>query len=305
MDGRLDTFLAAHLPLSRSVAAELIKAGDVKVNGEAGRKSYRPRAGDVIEVILPEAPNQELVPEDIPLRIIFDDDHVVVVSKPAGMVSHPAPGHPSGTLVNALLHHVGRLSSVGLPLRPGIVHRLDRDTSGLMVVAKSDEAHLALSAALARREVGREYLAAAWGHLKTDRVTVDRPIGRSRRDRKRMAVVDGGRPAITHFRRLEQWKSADFLQVRLETGRTHQIRVHLRSLGHPVVGDMLYAAGREKGFVGSGGRWAQELSRRCSRMFLHAARLKLRHPVTGEELEFTEALPPPLDSAAEWALETS
>ena len=305
MEGRLDAFVAAYFPISRSVAAELIRAGDVRVNGEPGRKSYRPRAGDSIEVSLPEARSHELVPEDLPLRVVFDDEHIAVVSKPAGMVSHPGPGHVSGTLVHALLHHVGRLSSVGLPHRPGIVHRLDRGTSGLMVVAKTDEAHLALTAALERREVGREYLAAAWGHLKSDQQTVDRPIGRSRGDRKKMAVVDGGRPSVTHLHRLERWKSADFLRVRLETGRTHQIRVHLQSLGHPVVGDSLYAAGREKGFVGAGGRWAQELSRRCSRMFLHAARLKLCHPATGEDLEFTDALPDPLDAAAEWGRETS
>ncbi len=305
MEGRLDVFVAAHFPVSRSVAAELIKAGEVQVNGEPGRKSYRPRAGDRIDVSLPEFQSHELVPEDLPLRIVYDDEYIAVVSKPAGMVVHPAPGHASGTLVHALLHHVGTLSNVGLPLRPGIVHRLDRDTSGLMVVAKTDEAHLTLTAAVARRELGREYLAAAWGHMKSDQQTVDRPIGRSRGDRKKMAVVNEGRPAITHLHRLEQWKSADFLRIRLETGRTHQIRVHLQSLGHPVVGDSLYGAAREKGFVGAGGRWAHELSRRCPRMFLHAARLKLRHPATAEALEFTDPLPEPLDSAADWGRETS
>jgi 23S rRNA pseudouridine1911/1915/1917 synthase len=298
---RLDAYLAGRLSLSRSRAAALVTDGRVTVNGEPARKSYHPRSGDRLDVEFPAPPAVELTAERIPVPVVFEDAHLIVVDKPAGLVVHPAPGHPSGTLVNALLALTDRLSPVGAPLRPGIVHRLDRDTSGLLVVAKSEEAHRGLAADLARRRVGRGYLAAAWGRLEPEQTTIDRPIGRSPSDRKRMAVVPGGRPAVTHLRRLERWAAADLVAVRLETGRTHQIRVHLTDLGHPLVGDPVYGGGWERGIAGAGGRWADELVRRCGRLFLHAARLAFRHPVTGERLAFTSRLPAPLAEAVEWA----
>jgi 23S rRNA pseudouridine1911/1915/1917 synthase len=258
-----------------------------------------------VEVVVPPLPAARLEPEEIPVSIVYEDAHLAVVDKPAGLVVHPAPGHPSGTLVNALLARLDRLSPVGAPLRPGIVHRLDRATSGLMIVAKTERAHAVLSRALARRKVGRGYLAASWGHLDTDETKVDRPVGRSPSDRKRMAVVDGGRRAVTHVRRLERWPAADLLALRLETGRTHQIRVHLLDLGHPVVGDPVYGRGWERGMSGAGGRWAEELARRAGRLFLHAARLSFVHPETGERMAFTAPLPEPLRSAVEWARRTA
>lgn len=279
----------------------LIRDGRVDLNGAPARKSHRPRAGDEIRVAIPPPRLPGVEPEDLPLQIVYEDESLVVVDKPAGQVVHPAPGHPSGTLVNALLHHVRELSVVGAPLRPGIVHRLDRDTSGLLVVAKTDEAHRRLSAALARREIHRHYVACSWGGLAEPELTVTLPIGRDPANRKRMAVVSTGRPAVTHVRRLEHWRSAELLAIRLETGRTHQIRVHLRAVGHPVVGDPVYAPRWEKGLVGGGSRWAEELVRRCGRLFLHAARLSFEHPLTGERLAFTSPLPEPLASAVEWA----
>jgi 23S rRNA pseudouridine1911/1915/1917 synthase len=275
----------------------------VRVNGAPVRKSYVPDAGDVIEAEIPAAAPTALEPEDLPLEIVHEDEHLVVVDKPAGLVVHPAPGHETGTLVHALLHRVGRLSSVGGDTRPGIVHRLDKDTSGLMVIARTDEAHRALSDALSRRQVRRGYVAAAWGGLEMedDGLTIDRPIGRDPNDRKKMAVVEGGRPAVTHVRRIESWRSAELLAIRLETGRTHQVRVHLRSLGHPVVCDPIYAPGWERGFLGAGGRWAEALARRAQRLFLHAAHLAFEHPLTGEDLSFRADLPEPLASAVDWA----
>lgn len=298
---RLDRHLAERLDISRSRAAALIAEGLVEVDGKAVAKSRAVTAGETVTVTLPPKTPLEVGPEAIPLEIRYEDDDLAVVEKPAGMVVHPAPGHPNGTLVNALLFRLGDLSSTGAPLRPGIVHRLDRDTSGLLVVARTDVAHRALAEALARRRVRRGYLAAAWGKLAQGEGTIDLPIARDPRDRKRMAVVEGGRRALTHYRSIERWASAELLAVRLETGRTHQVRVHLRALGHPVVGDPIYAPGWERGFVGAGGGWAEEFSRRCGRMFLHAARLVFRHPRTGERMAFTSPLPEPLRAAAEWA----
>jgi 23S rRNA pseudouridine1911/1915/1917 synthase len=304
-DERLDRWLADRLRLSRTRVAELVEQGAVQVNGLPVAKSYRPRSGDVVEAEIPPPEPLILEPEDLPFGLVYEDADLVVVDKPAGMVVHPAPGHPRGTLVNALLARVGGLSSVGLPFRPGIVHRLDKDTSGLMVVARTDAAHRALAHALALRRIRRGYLAASWGHLDSDERTIDLPLGRDPRHRKRRAVVERGRRAVTHVRRLERWVSADFLAVRLETGRTHQIRVHLRAVGHPVVDDPVYAPGWEKGFLGAGRKWAEELALRTGRMFLHAARLAFRHPRTGEKMTFTSQLPEPLLSAAAWAREAS
>lgn len=302
---RLDTYLAERLDLSRTRIEQLIAQGRVTVNGSVPRKRDRPAPGDRIEVRVPPPIPLSVAPEPIPLPIVHEDADIVVVDKPAGLVVHPAPGHRQGTLVNALLHHVGDLSGIGGVLRPGIVHRLDRDTSGLMVVAKNDAAHLALSGALKRREVKRRYLVAAWGHLAEDAVTVDAPIGRHPTDRKRMGVVPEGRSARTHLRRLELWRAADLVSAELETGRTHQIRVHLRHLGHPVVGDRLYGEGRERGFSGVSRSWAAALARRTRRQFLHAAELRFAHPRTGEPLEFHSPLPIDLERIAEWARRTT
>jgi 23S rRNA pseudouridine1911/1915/1917 synthase len=302
---RLDVFLSEELDLSRSRAAQLIEAGEVRLNGQPARKRDRPRAGDRVQVRLPAPEPSPLRPEALPLDIVHEDADLLVIDKAAGMVVHPAPGHGSGTLVNALLHHVGDLSGIGGVLRPGIVHRLDRDTSGLMLVAKHDAAHRWLSDELRARRVRRGYLAAAWGHLPEDTLTVDAPIARHPTDRKRMAVVEGGRRAVTHFRRLERWRAADLVRADLETGRTHQIRVHLLHLARPVVGDATYAPGRERGFAGADRGWAAELARRTPRQFLHAAWLRFRHPVDHRELCFHAPLPADLAAVAAWARQTS
>lgn len=305
VDERVDTWLSGRLSLSRSQVASLITEGKVRVDGDIVSKSYRPRSGADIRVEIPAPPAIDLVAEDLPIDVVYEDDHLLVVDKPHGMVVHPAPGHPTGTLVNAILGRYGTLSPVGLPRRPGIVHRLDRDTSGLMIVAREAEAHRSLAEALARREIGRGYLAAAWGRFEPEQTTIDRPIGRHPKDRKRMAVVEGGRRAITHVRRLERWPAADLLAVRLQTGRTHQIRVHASDLGHPLVRDPVYGAGWERGMAGAGGQWAAHFARRAGRLFLHAARLSFVHPVSGEQLTFSSDLPEPLAAALAWARETA
>lgn len=303
---RLDAWLAARLELSRTRLHKLLGEERLRVRSGGGpwrvpKKSDRAEPGLEIEVDVPPARPVDLVAQDLPLTLVYEDDDLAVVDKAAGMVVHPAPGHRDGTLVNALLFHLENLSGVGGRLRPGIVHRLDRDTSGLLVVAKSDRAHGALSDALRRREVRRLYLAAAWGHLDESPLTVDRPIGRDPRDRKRMAVVDGGRRAVTRVRLRERWPAAELLDVALETGRTHQIRVHLASLGHPVVGDPVYGAGWEKGMSGSVRGWARDFAARVPRQFLHATRLAFDHPVTGARMRFEVPLPADLAEAAAWA----
>jgi 23S rRNA pseudouridine1911/1915/1917 synthase len=300
---RLDAWVADQVPgLSRSRVAQLIGEGAIRLNGEPARKSERLSAGDRVAVAVPPPEPSSVEPEDIPLEIVYEDPDLLVVNKPAGLVVHPAPGHRTGTLVNALLHHVDDLSGIGGVKRPGIVHRLDKETSGLLIVAKHDRAHRRLSAALKRRDIHRIYRAACWGHLDEDRITVDAPVGRSRRERKRMAVVESGRRAVTHFLRLERWRTADLLEARLETGRTHQIRVHLAHIGHPVVGDPQYGGGGARGISGSDRPWARELERRVPRQFLHAIRLELEHPRTGEPLAFEAPLPPALADAAAWAV---
>jgi 23S rRNA pseudouridine1911/1915/1917 synthase len=300
-EARLDAFLADRLDLSRTRVASLVDDGRVLLRGHPVRKSYRPRAGDELQVAVPPPPDISVEPESIPVPIVFEDEFLLVVDKPAGLVVHPAPGHPSGTLVNALLHRTERLSTIGAPLRPGIVHRLDRDTSGLMVVAKDEVAHRSLSADIAARKVGRGYIAACWGGIEPDQLTIDRPVGRHPKDRKRMAAVSNGRPSVTHIRRLERFVAADLLAVRLQTGRTHQIRVHLLDAGHPIVGDPVYGRDWQRGFTGAGGRWADELARRAGRLFLHAARLTFRHPITEERLAFSSPLPEVLAAAVDWA----
>jgi 23S rRNA pseudouridine1911/1915/1917 synthase len=303
--GRLDSYLAERLDLSRSRVEQLIEGGFVQLNGVAPKKRERPRPGDRIAVHLPAPEPSHLLPEPIPLDIVWEDADLLVVDKPAGLVVHPGAGNRSGTLVNALLARPGSLSAVGGVLRPGIVHRLDRDTSGLMLVAKTDTAHRRLAEDLKERRIRRRYLAAAWGHLSGDALTVEAAIGRDPADRKRMAVTEAGRRAVTHFRRLEHWRAADLLEAELETGRTHQIRVHLLHVGHPVVGDRTYAAGRERGFSGTARPWAVALAKRTPRQFLHAAQIRFRHPRTGEDLDFSVPLPPDLQSVADWARRTT
>ncbi len=302
---RLDRYLAERLSLSRSYVAALIEGGQVQIASRTPKKSYMPEVGDVITVEVPSPEPIHAVAEEIPVEILYEDEGFLVVNKPAGMVVHPAPGHPRGTLVNALLGQVGQLSPVGGSRRPGIVHRLDKDTSGLIIVARVEQVHRRLADMLARRRIVRRYLAACWGHLREDHLLIDAEVGRQRRDRKRMAVVPGARPALTEIERLERWRAADFIRVRLHTGRTHQIRVHLRHVGHPVVGDRQYAAGWERGLGGAGGRWARGLAQRLTRQFLHAAELRFEHPQSGQVLEFVAPLPADLAEAAEWARDSS
>ena len=303
--GRLDSYVAATLAMSRSRVVALLAEGNVLVDGRSPKKSEPVSPGQVVEVLVPPPVAVVAEAQDIPLDIVFQDRDLVVVNKQAGLVVHAAPGHPDGTLVNALLYHVGDLSGIGGKLRPGIVHRLDRDTSGLMVAAKSDRAHQGLSSALHARKVKRSYLAALWGSLSESPTVVDRPIGRHPRDRTRMAVVGGGRPSRTRFRHLERWPAAVLCEAALDTGRTHQIRVHAAAIGHPVVGDALYGAGRERGFGGAARRWAAVLAARARRQFLHAHRLEFAHPVTGDRLAFEAPLPPELDEIRTWALATA
>jgi 23S rRNA pseudouridine1911/1915/1917 synthase len=297
---RLDRWLSEVLDLSRTRVAALVAEGRVRWNDGTPRKAEPLSSGDRIEVSLPELQLPRAEPEDLPLDVLFQDAHLLVVNKPAGMVVHPAPGNLTGTLVNALLFHITDLSGIGGELRPGIVHRLDQDTSGLLVVAKHDQAHQHLSAALKRREIRRLYRAATWGHLEETPRRIDLPVGRDPSNRKRMAVVTDGRPAVSHVRVRERWRAADLVDVALETGRTHQIRVHLSHLGHPVVGDALYGAGWERGMSGVAQAWAAALARRVPRQFLHARRLQFRHPVTNEVLTFESDLPEDLAAALRW-----
>jgi 23S rRNA pseudouridine1911/1915/1917 synthase len=279
--GRLDLLVARHGSLSRTQAATLIANGTVTVNGRREKASYRSEPGDSIHVTVPAPPGRDIVPEQIPLDIVYEDEHLLVVDKAAGMVVHPAPGNWTGTLVNALLGRGEPLAEGGGEDRAGLVHRLDKDTSGLLVVAKTDASHRILSGALAARQVTRRYVAVCWGHLSGDALTVDKPIARDPRDRTRMAIVPEGKAARTDFVRLARFDSVDLLRAHLHTGRTHQIRVHLSSVGHPVVGDDTYGGG--------GGRRLAALPPR--RHFLHAAWLRFRHPVSGAVIDLRSPLP--------------
>ena len=275
----LDAFLASSLDgLTRSQATRLIESGEVAVNGRAVSKSYKLAGGEDIAVTLPEPEPVEAVPQDIPLDVVYEDADVIVVNKPSGMVVHPAPGHPDGTLVNALLYHcAGTLSGVGGALRPGIVHRIDRDTSGLIIAAKNDAAHQYLSAQLADHTLARTYECIVVGALREDRGTVDAPIARHPTDRKRMAVVTGGREAVTHWEVIARYPGYTHVRCRLETGRTHQIRVHMAYIGHPILGDTVYGAKKE----------VPGLTGQC----LHAVGLRFLHPRTHEVMELSCPLP--------------
>ena len=277
---RIDALLARILPdLSRSAAQRLLEEGRVCLLGRPVRKNYKCSEGDCFEVSLPELRELPLVPQDIPLDLVFEDEDVIVVNKPRGLVVHPAPGHPDGTLVNALLFHCGdSLSGVGGEKRPGIVHRIDKDTSGLLIAAKNDFAHQALSRQLSDRSLSRIYEAVVRGNLREDSGSVDRPVGRHPTDRKRMAVTEkNGRPAVTHWEVLARYRGYTHIRCRLETGRTHQIRVHMASLGHPLLGDYTYGApAPDKGLTGQ-----------C----LHARQLKFIHPRSGQPVRLETALP--------------
>jgi 23S rRNA pseudouridine1911/1915/1917 synthase len=285
--GRLDLVVATTADISRTQAATLIATGQVTVDGRAEKAGYRPRAGEVVAITIPAPRGIEVGGEDIPLDVVHEDDALLVVNKPAGMVVHPAPGNWTGTLVNALVGRGGALSGTAGAERAGIVHRLDKETSGLLLVAKDDRAHRLLSAALARREVSRRYAALSWGHLRDDRLTIEAPLARDPRDRRKVAVVQGGRHARTDITRLARFDAGDLLRCRLHTGRTHQIRVHLQSIGHPVLGDDTYGGG--------GGRRLTGLA--PGRHALHAASLRLRHPISGEPMTFRSPLPPDLAAA--------
>lgn len=284
---RLDLIVAAAADLSRTQAATLISTGMVLVDGKLEKAGYRPTVSQQIAVTIPAPRGVEIIGETLPLTIVFEDEHMLVVDKAAGMVVHPAPGNWSGTLVHALVGRGGDLSSEAGDERAGIVHRLDKETSGLLIVAKTDRAHRLLSAALAARRVSRRYAALTWGHLREDRLTIEGNIGRDPNNRHRMTLVPSGKPARTDVDRLARFDGGDLLRCKLHTGRTHQIRVHLSSIGHPVIGDDTYGGG--------GGRRVTGLP--AGRHALHAAALRLQHPITGEWMAFRAALPPDFEAA--------
>jgi 23S rRNA pseudouridine1911/1915/1917 synthase len=302
---RLDRFLADQLNISRTMAARLIADKAVAVNGSIARASRLLARGEVVRVDVPdEAPPRNIQPADIPISVVYEDEHLLVLDKPAGLVVHPAPGHWDDTLVNALAAR-GTALSGGAQGRPGIVHRLDRDTSGLMVVAKTDQAHRKLGAALAARRVTRRYAALVWGHLDESPTTIDAPLARSVRDRKRIAVVETGRPARTDAYLVARFSVCDLLRLELHTGRTHQIRVHAAHIGHPVVGDPVYGSGGAKRISGVARQLADRLEAATSRQALHAAYLSFRHPASGAALEFTSEWPADLAPALTLAAEST
>ena len=295
---RLDAYLAAaeELSLTRSAAVRLIEDGQVTVNGKKVNKKDKVKASDEICVQVPEPEMTEAVPQNIPLDIIYEDEDILVVNKPCGMVVHPAAGNPDGTLVNAILYHCGdSLSGIGGVIRPGIVHRIDKDTSGLLVVAKNDAAHQSLADQLKVHRVRRVYHAIAIGNLREDVGTVDAPIGRHPTDRKKMAVLRGvgahARDAVTHYRVLERFAGMCHVECKLETGRTHQIRVHMASLGHPLLGDPVYG--------GANHRFCETHPALMHGQCLHAAELSLVHPKSGEEMHFTCPLPEDMERILE------
>ncbi|HXI62638.1 MAG TPA: RluA family pseudouridine synthase [Pyrinomonadaceae bacterium] len=291
---RLDSFLAARVEgWSRARLHRLIEDADVLINGETAKPSYRVRAADEIEIELTPAPSESFVPENIAIDVVYEDQDLIVINKPAGMVVHPAAGNPSGTLANALAFRFRELSTSGGVARPGIVHRLDKGTSGLMVVAKTEAAHEDLSNQFRAREVFKSYVALVHGQVEKRKGQIDQPIARDPRNRIRMAVVRAGRPALSMYKVREAFDRFTLLDVELKTGRTHQIRVHLASMKHPVVGDDVYGGGRDKTIADA------EIKRsvaKLSRQFLHAAQLGFRQPTTHKSLKFISALPPDLES---------
>lgn len=284
---RLDLLVASRAELSRTQAATLIATGNVTVNGKREKASYRPVRGDEIVVHEPAVTAREVTGESIPLSVVYEDEYLLVVNKPAGMVVHPAPGNWTGTLVNALMGRGGELSPGSAPDRAGIVHRLDKETSGLLLVARTERAHRILSSAISARRVTRRYAVMIWGHLGGDHLTIEKPLARDPRDRTRMAIVNNGRQAKTDFVRLARFGPGDLLRAHLHTGRTHQIRVHLASVGHPVMGDDVYGGGGGRRIVGLAPK----------RHFLHAAWLRFLHPITGAPMDIRSPLPDDLKAS--------
>ncbi len=284
---RLDAYLAENTDLSRSAAAKLIESGAVTVNGEKSEKKYQVKEKDEVELVLPEVEEYEAQPENIPLNVIYEDSDIIVINKPSGMVVHPAPGNYTGTLVNALLYHCrDSLSGIGGVMRPGIVHRIDKDTSGLLVVAKNDASHRALSEELGYHGIEREYHALVRGGFKEETGTVNLPIGRHPIDRKRMAVIkngDGAREAVTHYEVIRSYGQITYLKLRLETGRTHQIRVHMSHLGHALLGDEVYSSSKTL--------FEKQHAPLFDGQMLHAKRLSLTHPKTQKRMTFECELP--------------
>ncbi len=291
---RLDVFVAAAVPeLTRSRVQRLIREGHIRVDGRAPRAADLTKAGSVVEIAVPPPAPLDAIAEDLPLRVIHEDRSVIVVDKEAGMVVHPAAGHARGTLVNALLHHCRDLSGIGGVMRPGIVHRMDKGTSGLLVVAKNDRAHVGLAAQFKAHTVDREYIAIVWGRFRESKGRFDRPVGRHPGDRKRMSVASRrGKSAVTLFRVEKDLGGFSLLRLKLKTGRTHQIRVHLSAAGHPVVGDMTYGGGASRGSTAPGA--VRPLLRELGRPALHAALLGFDHPETGGRMRFESPLPAPL-----------
>ena len=277
---RIDAWLADQVNgMTRSAAQHLLASQSVLCEGKALKKNYRLAGGEMVTVHLPELRKAGLIPEDIPLDIVYEDDDIVVINKPRGMVVHPAAGNWSGTLVNALMHHCGNsLSGINGAHRPGIVHRIDKDTSGLLVVAKNDAAHQSLAAQIAAHTAHRGYEAIVVGSPQMDEGIIDKPIARHQTDRKKMAIVEGGRAAVTHYTVIRRYHSYTHMSFTLETGRTHQIRVHMASIGHPIIGDPIYGLKKDR-FANIGGQ--------C----LHAAKLTIMHPETEEIMHFSVPLP--------------
>ena len=285
---RVDAFIAEKTGLTRSAVAKLIESGNVLMCDKEIAKNYKLRGGEIFEIELPEPETSEATPQNIPIDVVFEDEHIIVVNKPKGMVVHPAAGNPDGTLVNALLYHCkNSLSGIGGVVRPGIVHRIDKDTGGLLVVAKNDAAHLFLSELIKEHKVERIYYAIALGNFKEDSGTVNAPIGRHPSDRKKMAVIRSGegrrREAVTHWRVVERFGRFTLIRCELETGRTHQIRVHMSSIGHPLLGDAVYGGDR----TDFGARHKRLIDGQC----LFAAELRLTHPLTKEPMTLTAPLP--------------
>lgn len=275
--GRLDKVLSELMPsVTRSHIQQWIKEGHVTVNGETLKANYKVQTEDHIHIIEPELVSLEVLAEDIPIEIVYQDEDVVVVNKPQGMVVHPSAGHQTGTLVNALMYHINDLSGINGTIRPGIVHRIDKDTSGLLMVAKNDAAHEKLAAQLKDKTSLREYVALVHGVIPHEKGTIDAPLGRSKQDRKKQDIIDDGRAAVSHFRVLERFKDFTLVSLKLETGRTHQIRVHMKYIGYPLAGDPVY--GPRKTLEGKG-------------QFLHAKTLGFKHPTTKEFLTFEAPLP--------------
>lgn len=275
---RIDKYIAEKQEISRVAVQRLIEEENILVNGKATKSSYLTQVGDVVTIQIPEVKEIGLQPQELPLDVIYEDEDIIVINKAKGMVVHPAAGNPDGTLVNAIMAHCkGKLSGIGGELRPGIVHRLDKDTSGLLVIAKNDKAHLAMSEQIQNREVKKTYLALVRGIVPENEATIKMPIGRSTKDRKKMAVTPKGKEAITHFKVLERFEKYTYLEVKIETGRTHQIRVHMAEIGHPVVGDMVYSNGKNE-FQIEG-------------QMLHAHRLEFKHPITKKDMCLEAPLP--------------